>query len=96
MASEESQQIFCWGEIVREVYVSRAGDKALTRETPVQKGRVNRYGYELWCSARLSGSCYTTGTCCFPFVGNLVISHYRGKEVVNTSNGAKSNGIHKC
>jgi hypothetical protein len=53
-------------------------------------------GYELWCSARLSGSCYTTGTCRFPFVRNLVISHYRGKEVVNTSNGAKSNGIHKC
>ena len=36
---------FCWGEIT----VSRAGDpvhagdKALTRETPAQKGRVNRY-----------------------------------------------------
>ena len=26
----------CWGEIVREINVSRAGDKALTRETPVQ------------------------------------------------------------
>ena len=40
---------FCWGEIVREINVSRAGDpvhagdKALTRETPVQRGRVNRY-----------------------------------------------------
>jgi hypothetical protein len=49
MATEESKQIFCWGEIVREIYVSRvgnpvhAGDKALTRETPVQRGRVNRY-----------------------------------------------------
>ena len=56
MATEESKQIFCWGEIVREekvcvreIYVSRAGDpvhagdRALTRETPVQKGRVNRY-----------------------------------------------------
>ena len=34
---------------VREINVSRAGDpvhagdKALTRETPVQRGRVNRY-----------------------------------------------------
>jgi hypothetical protein len=34
---------------VREIYVSHAGDpvhagdKALTRETPVQRGRVNRY-----------------------------------------------------
>ena len=34
---------------MREIYVSRAGDpvhaedKALTRETPVQRGRVNRY-----------------------------------------------------
>jgi hypothetical protein len=34
---------------VREIYVSRmgdpvhAGDKALTQETPVQRGRVNRY-----------------------------------------------------
>jgi hypothetical protein len=40
---------FCWGEIVREINVSRAGDpvhagdKALTQETPVQRGRVNRY-----------------------------------------------------
>ena len=40
---------FCWGEIVREINVSHAGDpvhagdKALTRETPVQRGRVNRY-----------------------------------------------------
>ena len=39
------------GEIVREINVSRAGDpvhagdKALTRETPAQKGRVNRYAY---------------------------------------------------
>ena len=36
MATEESKQFFCWGEIVREIYVSRAGDpvhagdKALT------------------------------------------------------------------
>jgi hypothetical protein len=44
MATEESIQIFCWGEIVREIYVSHAGDpvhvgdKAVTRETPAQKG----------------------------------------------------------
>jgi len=83
---------------MREVYVSRAGDKALTRETKCKRGGLtgmDTNGYELWCSARLSGSCYTTDTC-FPFVGILVISHYRGKEVVNTSNRAKSNGIHKC
>jgi hypothetical protein len=41
---------FCWGDIVREINVSRAwdpvhaGDKALTRETPAKRGRVNRYG----------------------------------------------------
>ena len=35
---------------MREINVSRvgdpvhAGDKALTRETPVKRGRVNRYG----------------------------------------------------
>ena len=35
---------------MREINVSRAGDpvhagdKALTRETPAQRGRVNRYG----------------------------------------------------
>ena len=40
---------FCWGEIMREINVSRAGDpvhagdKALMRETPAQRGRVNRY-----------------------------------------------------
>ena len=40
---------FCWGEIVREINVSRAwdpvhaGDKALTRETPAKRGRVNWY-----------------------------------------------------
>ena len=47
---------FCWGGIscgrkrcVREINVSRAwdpvhaGDKALTRETPAKRGRVNRY-----------------------------------------------------
>jgi hypothetical protein len=49
MVTEESKQIFCWGEIVREIYVSRAGDpfhagdKALTLETPAQRVRVNRY-----------------------------------------------------
>ena len=55
MVTEESKQIFCWGEIMREEkvcvggYVSRAGDpvhagdKTLTRETPTQRGRVNRY-----------------------------------------------------
>ena len=37
---------------MREIYVSRTGDpvhvgdKALTRETPVQRGRVNRYVQE--------------------------------------------------
>jgi hypothetical protein len=48
---------FCWGRscgrkrCVREINVSRArdsvhaGDKALTRETPVKRGRVNRYAY---------------------------------------------------
>jgi hypothetical protein len=58
MATEESKQIFCWGEIVREkkvcagVYVSRMGDpvhaedKALTRETAAQRGRVNRYAID--------------------------------------------------
>ena len=48
MATEESKQIFCWGEIVREEKVCagdpvHAEDKALTWETPVQRGRVNRY-----------------------------------------------------
>ena len=44
---------FCWGEIVREINVSRAwdpvhaGDKALTRETPAKRGRVNRYASPL-------------------------------------------------
>ena len=28
---------------MREINVSRAGDKALTRETPAKRGRVNRY-----------------------------------------------------
>ena len=43
---------FSWGEIVQEINVScagdpvHAGDKALTRETPVQRGRVNRYADE--------------------------------------------------
>jgi hypothetical protein len=38
---------------VREIYVSlvgdqvHAGDKALTRETPAQRGRVNRYALQL-------------------------------------------------
>ena len=48
---------FCWGRscwrkrCVREINVSRAwnpvhaGDKALTRETPAKRGRVNRYGF---------------------------------------------------
>jgi hypothetical protein len=27
--------------------ILRAGDKALTRETPTQRGRVNRYGYNM-------------------------------------------------
>jgi hypothetical protein len=50
----------CWGEIVQEINVSRAwdpvntGDKALTRDTPAQRGRVNRYGIYWWgwCVAR--------------------------------------------
>ena len=70
MATEESKQIFCWGEIVREercvrkIYVSRAGDpvhagdKALTRETPVQRGRVNRYG--IYCRIKNSSICVVT------------------------------------
>jgi hypothetical protein len=39
---------------VRKINVSRAGDpvhagdKALTRETPAKRGRVNRYGYTGW------------------------------------------------
>ena len=28
---------------MREIYIPRAGDKALMWETPVQRGRVNRY-----------------------------------------------------
>ena len=38
---------------MREIYVSRvgdpdhAGDEALTRETPVQRGRVNRYAISI-------------------------------------------------
>ena len=28
-----------------EIYVSHAGDKALTRETSAQRGRINRYGF---------------------------------------------------
>ena len=50
---------FCWGEIVREITVSRAGDpvhagdKALTRETPAQKGRVNRYVCNVFTNANL-------------------------------------------
>ena len=59
MATEERKQFFCWGEIVQEEkvcagnYVSRAGapvhagDNALTRETPVQRGRVNRYAISI-------------------------------------------------
>jgi hypothetical protein len=40
---------------VREIYVSRtgdpvhAGDKALTQETPTQRGRVNRYDIGICC-----------------------------------------------
>ena len=45
---------FCWGRkrCVREINVSHAwdpvhaGDKALTRETPEKRGRVNRYAYK--------------------------------------------------
>ena len=55
MATEESKKKFCWGEIMQEEKMcvgdlclpcrrpSHAGDKALTWETPVQRGRVNRY-----------------------------------------------------
>ena len=43
MATEESKQIFYWGEIVREEQVCAgdpvdAGDKALTWETPAHGG----------------------------------------------------------
>ena len=48
---------FCWGEVVQEINVScawdpfHAGDKALTRETPAKRGRVNRYALHIlmWC-----------------------------------------------
>jgi hypothetical protein len=48
MATEESKQIFCWEEIVWEEKMCagdpvHAGDKALMRESPTQRGRVNRY-----------------------------------------------------
>ena len=39
---------------MREIYVSRvgdpvhAGDKTLKWETPTQRGRVNRYGFQLF------------------------------------------------
>ena len=52
---------FCWGEIVREINVSRAwdpvhaGDKALTRETPVKRGRVNRYAMNRIRTHNVSG-----------------------------------------
>ena len=49
---------FCWGDIVREINVSRAwdpvhaGDEALTQETPAKRGRVNMYAFlkikDLW------------------------------------------------
>jgi hypothetical protein len=50
---QNRENIFLLGEIVREINVScagdpvHAGDKALTRETPTQRGRVNRYGYNM-------------------------------------------------
>ena len=51
---------FCWGEIVREINVSRAWDpvhardKALMRETHTKRGRVNRYAVDLpTCTAVL-------------------------------------------
>jgi hypothetical protein len=34
---------------VREINVSRAGDKALTQETPAKRGRVNRYVSCFYC-----------------------------------------------
>ena len=49
-ALKVGRNFFCWGEIAREINVSHAGDpvhagdKALTWETPAQRGRVNRYG----------------------------------------------------
>jgi hypothetical protein len=41
--------IFCWGEINISCAGDpvHAGDKALTWETPAQRGRVNRYGYNM-------------------------------------------------
>ena len=48
------------GKGVREINVSRAGDpvhvgdKALTRETPTQRGRVNRYACSSSCQILLS------------------------------------------
>ena len=55
--SKSGEKVFVWGRscgrkrCVREINVSRAGDpvhagdKALTWETPAQRGRVNRYAY---------------------------------------------------
>ena len=54
MGTEESKQIFCWVEIVREEKVCagdlclpcgrpmpvHTGDKALTQETPAQRGEL--------------------------------------------------------
>jgi hypothetical protein len=46
---QNREKKFLLGQIVREINVSRAGDpvhaedKALTWETPTQRGRVNRY-----------------------------------------------------
>jgi hypothetical protein len=63
---------FCWGDIVREINVSRAwdpvhaGDKALTRETPAKRGRVNRYAWHLvfaWVYIFVLLFCFITYIC---------------------------------
>ena len=43
MATEESKQFFCWGEIVREIYVSRAGDPVHAGDKTLTRERANRY-----------------------------------------------------
>jgi hypothetical protein len=47
MATEESKHIFCWGEIVREIYVSRVGDIVHAGDKALLHGRLPRKGGEL-------------------------------------------------
>ena len=73
---------FCWGRscgrkrCVREINVSRAwdpvhaGDKALTRETPAKRGRVNRYA--LW--KRMSSWSWSFGNWIYSYLCNQCLS----------------------